>query len=164
MYQIKGFLGSSFLPCNAFLMLAPKTMRKAAIIDGKAIAQKIREEIMADILKLKCETNKVPGLAVVLVGARKDSETYVRSKKKACDEVGITSFGVNLPEDSSEEEVLQHVRAFNEDPAVHGILVQLPLPKVWTFSPFHCYEREKLLGHFYIMSKALNFLQNYQNT
>ena len=115
-------------------------MQKAAIIDGKAIAQKIREDIMADISKLKCESGKVPGLAVVLVGARKDSEVYVRSKKKACEEVGITSFGVNLPEDSSEDEVLWHVRAFNEDPLVHGILVQLPLPKVWKLSLVYQYE------------------------
>jgi 5,10-methylene-tetrahydrofolate dehydrogenase/methenyl tetrahydrofolate cyclohydrolase len=111
-------------------------VQKAAIIDGKAIAQKIRLEIAADISKLKSETRKVPGLAVVLVGSRKDSETYVRSKKKACEEVGITSFGVNLPEDASEDEVLQQVQAFNEDPAVHGILVQLPLPKVWHFYHF----------------------------
>mgnify|MGYP002775175173 FL=1 len=69
-------------------------------------------------------------MAVVLVGNRKDSETYVRSKKKACEEVGITSVGINLPEESSEEEVLKCVQEYNEDPAVHGILVQLPLPKV----------------------------------
>ena len=65
---------------------------------------------------------------------------FKNSEKKACEEVGITSFGVNLPEDSSEDEVLWHVRAFNEDPLVHGILVQLPLPKVWKLSLVYQYE------------------------
>jgi 5,10-methylene-tetrahydrofolate dehydrogenase/methenyl tetrahydrofolate cyclohydrolase len=70
----------------------------------------------------------VPGLATVLVGARKDSQTYVRMKKKACAEVGIQSFGHDLPADVSQEELLDVVRQLNADPAVHGILVQLPLP------------------------------------
>jgi 5,10-methylene-tetrahydrofolate dehydrogenase/methenyl tetrahydrofolate cyclohydrolase len=65
----------------------------------------------------------------VLVGHRKDSETYVRSKKKACEEVGIDSFGTELPEDVSESELLKIVSEYNEDPDIHGILVQLPLPK-----------------------------------
>jgi 5,10-methylene-tetrahydrofolate dehydrogenase/methenyl tetrahydrofolate cyclohydrolase len=81
------------------------------------------------VAALKTATGKVPGLAVVLVGSRKDSETYVRSKKKACAEVGFDSFGTDLPEDVSEEEVLKVVAAYNADPNVHGILVQLPLPK-----------------------------------
>ncbi len=79
--------------------------------------------------RIKEATGKVPGLAVVLVGARKDSETYVRNKKKACEEVGIASFGTDLPEDVSEEELLEVVRGYNDNPDVHGILVQLPLPK-----------------------------------
>jgi 5,10-methylene-tetrahydrofolate dehydrogenase/methenyl tetrahydrofolate cyclohydrolase len=82
------------------------------------------------VANLKESFGKVPGLAVVLVGTRKDSETYVRSKKKACEEVGFASFGVTLPEDSTQEDVLNHVKKFNDDPEVHGILVQLPLPKV----------------------------------
>lgn len=126
-------------PCQAILEddLTP-IEPTAALIDGKAIAKKIRQEIAEEVSQMKNETGKVPGLAVVLVGNRKDSETYVRSKKKACEEVGITSYGIDLPEDSSEEEVLKHVQAFNEDPSVHGILVQLPLPK-------HLNE-EKILG------------------
>ena len=68
------------------------------------------------------------GLAVVLVGERKDSETYVRSKKKACGEAGIASFGTDLPGDATEDEVLAVVAAYNADPDVHGILVQLPCP------------------------------------
>ncbi len=66
---------------------------------------------------------------MVLVGERKDSQTYVRNKKKACEEVGITSFGTDLPATATEDEVLAVVAAYNADPNVHGILVQLPLPK-----------------------------------
>jgi len=79
--------------------------------------------------ELKEKYGKSPGLAVVLVGERKDSQTYVRNKKKACDEVGIVSYGTDLPETATEEEVLQVVASYNADPNVHGILVQLPLPK-----------------------------------
>jgi len=70
----------------------------------------------------------VPGLATVLVGERKDSQSYVRSKKKACAEVGMISLGSDLPADISQEELLKVVREFNANPDVHGILVQLPLP------------------------------------
>lgn len=101
----------------------------ASIIDGKKIAEDIRKEIAAEVETLKASTGHVPGLAVVLVGTRKDSETYVRSKKKACAEVGFDSFGTDLPEDASEADVLRVVEAYNADPKVHGILVQLPLPK-----------------------------------
>uniref|UniRef100_A0A7N0UX08 Methenyltetrahydrofolate cyclohydrolase n=1 Tax=Kalanchoe fedtschenkoi TaxID=63787 RepID=A0A7N0UX08_KALFE len=100
----------------------------AKVIDGKAVAKKIREEIGAEIARMKSETGVVPGLAVILVGDRKDSATYVRNKKKACETVGIKSFEVCLPEDSAEQEVLKHISEFNDDPSVHGILVQLPLP------------------------------------
>lgn len=101
----------------------------AKIIDGKQIAEDIRKEIAAEVAGLKAATGRAPGLAVVLVGTRKDSETYVRSKKKACAEVGFESFGADLPETATEEEVLAVVERFNANPSVHGILVQLPLPK-----------------------------------
>ena len=101
----------------------------AEILDGKAIASTIREEVREKVAELKQRYGKVPGLAVVLVGERKDSQTYVRSKKKACEEAGIASFGTDLPEDATEEEVLAVVAAYNADPNVHGILVQLPMPK-----------------------------------
>ena len=68
---------------------------------------------------------------MILVGDRKDSATYVRNKKKACEDAGIKSFEACLPKDATEEEVLKHISSFNNDPAVHGILVQLPLPSVW---------------------------------
>ncbi|KAG0622908.1 hypothetical protein M758_3G133100 [Ceratodon purpureus] len=101
----------------------------ARIIDGKAIAQEIKDEIAEEVEKMRIAVGKVPGLAVVLVGSRKDSETYVRSKQKACEEVGFNSFGASLPETATEEEVLAAVRKFNCDPNVHGVLVQLPLPR-----------------------------------
>lgn len=72
----------------------------------------------------------VPGLAVILVGDRKDSATYVRNKKKSCELAGINSYEVRLPEDSTEQELLKFISDFNDDPSVHGILVQLPLPSV----------------------------------
>jgi 5,10-methylene-tetrahydrofolate dehydrogenase/methenyl tetrahydrofolate cyclohydrolase len=100
----------------------------AQLIDGKEIAATIRGEIAAEVEAMKAQYDKVPGLATVLVGERKDSQTYVRMKKKACVEVGITSFGHDLPADISQEELLKVVRDLNANPEVNGILVQLPLP------------------------------------
>jgi 5,10-methylene-tetrahydrofolate dehydrogenase/methenyl tetrahydrofolate cyclohydrolase len=100
----------------------------ANLIDGKAIAADIRSEIKAEVEQLQAQYGKVPGLATVLVGSRKDSQSYVRMKKKACAEAGITSFGHDLPEDVSQEELLKVVQDLNANPDVHGILVQLPLP------------------------------------
>ena len=102
---------------------------KAAVIDGKAIAADIRAEIKEEVAKLKAAHGRVPGLAVVIVGSRPDSATYVRMKRKACDEAGIRSFHEEVPETATEAEVLKIVQSFNADPDCHGILVQLPLPK-----------------------------------
>ncbi|OCA92646.1 bifunctional methylenetetrahydrofolate dehydrogenase/methenyltetrahydrofolate cyclohydrolase FolD [Pseudobacillus wudalianchiensis] len=99
----------------------------AAIIDGKAIAQDIRTELKKEIEKLKAN-GVTPGLAVILVGDDQASHTYVRNKDKACAEVGIHSEIYRYPADLSEEVLLQKVAELNEDPAIHGILVQLPLP------------------------------------
>lgn len=101
----------------------------AKVIDGKSIAKQIRDEINIEISRMKDATGVVPGLAVILVGSRKDSQTYVRNKKKACEAVGVTSHEVNLSEDCTEEEVLNSIAGFNNDPSIHGILVQLPLPR-----------------------------------
>ncbi|KAG0516987.1 hypothetical protein BDA96_09G048800 [Sorghum bicolor] len=101
----------------------------AQIIDGKAIAADIRREVAADVAVLSSAHGLVPGLAVVIVGSRKDSQTYVNMKRKACAEVGICSIDVDLPEDISEPALVAEVHRLNADPAVHGILVQLPLPK-----------------------------------
>ncbi|CAN6468411.1 unnamed protein product [Victoria cruziana] len=105
------------------------TLLHTTIIDGSSIAEEIRADIADEVCKMKDSIGKVPGLAVVLVGSRKDSETYVRNKIKACSEVGIRSFAAELHEDCTEEEVFSAVSRFNDDPAVHGVLVQLPLPK-----------------------------------
>ncbi|KAL3849771.1 hypothetical protein ACJIZ3_011653 [Penstemon smallii] len=102
---------------------------KASIIDGKAIAQTIRSEIAAEVRRLSQTHGKVPGLAVVIVGKRKDSQSYVTMKRKACAEVGIKSFDLDLPEEVSESELICKVHELNANPDVHGILVQLPLPK-----------------------------------
>lgn len=100
----------------------------AELIDGKAIAATIRSEIKAEVDVMRQTHGKVPGLATVLVGSRKDSETYVRMKKRACGEVGIESFGHDLPGDISQSDLLEVVQELNANPAVNGILVQLPLP------------------------------------
>ena len=100
----------------------------ATIIDGNAIAETIRREIKAEVEAMRAEIGKVPGLATVLVGERKDSQTYVRMKKKACAEAGIASLSHDLPAQISQAELLQVLRELNANPEVHGILVQLPLP------------------------------------
>jgi len=99
----------------------------AKIIDGKAIAVKIRTEIAEGVKALK-EKGVTPGLAVVLVGDDSSSRVYVRMKEKACHEAGIFSDEYKLPVDTSEAELLALVETLNNDPKIHGILVQLPLP------------------------------------
>ncbi len=101
----------------------------ANIIDGKQIGQEIRDGVKAAIEDRLQRGLPVPGLATVLVGENPASQVYVRNKQKACAEVGINSFGYNLPEDSTQDEVETLVRKLNADPAVNGILVQLPLPR-----------------------------------
>ncbi|KAL2478781.1 Bifunctional protein FolD 4 [Forsythia ovata] len=114
---------------SSVLTAAMTTDASAKVIDGKSVAKEIRDEIAAEISRMKDSIGVIPGLAVILVGDRKDSATYVRNKKKSCESVGINSYEVRLPEDSSEQEVLKHISGFNDDPFVHGILVQLPLPR-----------------------------------
>ncbi len=101
----------------------------AKIIDGKAVAARIRAEIKQKVEARLAQGLPRPGLATVLVGDDPASHTYVRMKQKACAEVGIESFGYKLPADASQEEVEALVEKLNADPKVHGILVQLPLPK-----------------------------------
>ncbi|CAK9175297.1 unnamed protein product, partial [Ilex paraguariensis] len=100
----------------------------ATIIDGKAIAQTIRSEIASQVRLLSQNYSKVPGLAVVIVGNRKDSQSYVNMKRKACAEVGIKSFDIDLPEQVPEAELITKVHELNAQADVHGILIQLPLP------------------------------------
>lgn len=99
----------------------------ASIIDGKKQALAIREEVAREVSALK-DQGVVPGLAVVLVGQNPASQVYVRNKRAACKKAGIESFSHDLPEDTSEEKLLKLIAKLNRDEAVHGILVQLPLP------------------------------------
>lgn len=101
---------------------------RPVIIDGKQTAAAIRTELAEEVKHLQQHHGTTPGLAVVLVGQRVDSATYVRMKKKAAAEVGIHSIDVTLAATAPEDEVLAAIATLNADPAVHGILVQLPLP------------------------------------
>ena len=101
----------------------------ARIIDGKAIAADLRAKVAAEVQRLRAEHGLQPGLAVVLVGENPASAVYVRSKGKQTIEAGMKSFDHRLPEQVSESDLLALVDKLNADPAVHGILVQLPLPK-----------------------------------
>ncbi len=107
-------------------------------IDGTAIAQAVRDEIAVEVAQLQKEYNLTPGLSTVLVGENPASRAYVSSKQKACAELGMNSIGHKLSADASQEEVEGLVKELNADPAVHGILVQLPLPS-------HL-DEEKILG------------------
>ena len=100
----------------------------AKIIDGKALASKLRTELAKKVASYKTERGKQIGLAVVLVGEDPASQVYVRNKIKACEEVGIKSYAYYLDAKSSQSQVEELVRSLAEDSKVHGILVQLPLP------------------------------------
>ncbi len=100
----------------------------ATLIDGKAIAEELRMDIARNVQKLVASGGPHPGLATVLVGDNPASHTYVKAKRKACAEVGIESFGHELPATATQAEVEGLVQRLNADPRVHGILVQLPLP------------------------------------
>lgn len=100
----------------------------AQIIDGKLIAQQVREEVAADVVKRMAAGKRKPTLATVLVGERPDSAAYVASKGKACLELGMGSVSEHLPEDATQEQVEAVVKRLNADPEISGILVQLPLP------------------------------------
>jgi methylenetetrahydrofolate dehydrogenase (NADP+) / methenyltetrahydrofolate cyclohydrolase len=100
----------------------------AELIDGRAIARKIREDVAERVKKLVAREVK-PGLAVILVGDDPASEVYVNSKGKATEETGMYSLTIRLEADTSQSELLAQVEALNDDPRIHGILVQMPLPK-----------------------------------
>jgi methylenetetrahydrofolate dehydrogenase (NADP+)/methenyltetrahydrofolate cyclohydrolase len=101
----------------------------AFVIDGKTIAAKVRSEVAAEVQRLKAEHGLTPGLAVVLVGEDPASKVYVRNKAQQTVEVGMNSWEHKLPAETSEAALLDLVNKLNADPAVHGILVQMPLPK-----------------------------------
>jgi methylenetetrahydrofolate dehydrogenase (NADP+) / methenyltetrahydrofolate cyclohydrolase len=104
----------------------------AEIIDGRAVAAKIRNECRGRVDRLKEQFGIVPGLAVILVGNDPASAVYVRNKVRACAEVGIRSFKLEFPPDVDPATVIGAIKELNADPAVHGILVQLPLPAHFT--------------------------------
>jgi methylenetetrahydrofolate dehydrogenase (NADP+) / methenyltetrahydrofolate cyclohydrolase len=101
----------------------------ARIIDGKHIASELRARVAGEVARLKRESSLVPGLAVVLVGNDPASQVYVRSKHKQSQEAGMASFEHVLPADVAQGDLLALIARLNRDPLVHGILVQLPLPK-----------------------------------
>jgi methylenetetrahydrofolate dehydrogenase (NADP+) / methenyltetrahydrofolate cyclohydrolase len=101
----------------------------AQIIDGKSTAQKIRDEVAAEVAKRSSAGKKQPFLATVVVGDRTDSISYVTSKGKACQELGMGSVNHHFPANANQEEVEEIVRQLNADPEISGILVQLPMPE-----------------------------------
>jgi methylenetetrahydrofolate dehydrogenase (NADP+) / methenyltetrahydrofolate cyclohydrolase len=100
----------------------------AELIDGNAIAKCIRDEVTADVARLVARGVR-PGLAVILVGDDPASAVYVRNKGRGCDEAGMHSVTVRMPATATQEALLAEVQRLNDDPAIHGILVQMPLPK-----------------------------------
>jgi 5,10-methylene-tetrahydrofolate dehydrogenase/methenyl tetrahydrofolate cyclohydrolase len=117
------------------------------VIDGKLMATEIRSKIADQVRQMKKCLGKVPGLAVILVGQRRDSLTYVHNKIIACEEVGMKSVVTELPTDCADDDVQNAVMRFNKDPSIHGILVQLPLPQVISGS----------IMFFHYMTKFHNF-------
>jgi methylenetetrahydrofolate dehydrogenase (NADP+)/methenyltetrahydrofolate cyclohydrolase len=101
----------------------------AVILDGRKISAEIREELKGEAKRLKEKKGIVPGLAGVLVGEDPGSITYVGLKSKACEEIGIKEMMCRLPENVTEEELLRNIKRLNQDPQVHAIFIQLPLPK-----------------------------------
>ena len=99
----------------------------AQILDGKILSAKIKDEVAERVAALK-RRGVTPGLAVILVGNDPASEIYVRNKGKGCEETGMFSRTIRMDEDTTQEALEAVIRELNEDPAIHGILVQLPLP------------------------------------
>ena len=100
----------------------------AQLLDGKVMSEELRARIAERVAALKAK-GVTPGLAVILVGEDPASQIYVRNKEKGCEEVGMYSVAIRLPAETTQEELENHIRALNEDESIHGILVQLPLPK-----------------------------------
>ncbi|EDX78327.1 tetrahydrofolate dehydrogenase/cyclohydrolase, NAD(P)-binding domain protein [Coleofasciculus chthonoplastes PCC 7420] len=98
------------------------------LLDGKALAQRIQDQLKAEVERLKSTYGRPPGLAVLMVGDHPASAAYVRNKERACTKVGIASFGQHFPADVSQSEIEQTIDRLNQDPNVDGILLQLPVP------------------------------------
>lgn len=115
--------------CNPLPQRNCSNLQTATVIDGKSIAEEIRSGIAKEVRRMKESIRNVPGLAVILVGERRDSQTYVRNKIKACEEVGIKSIITEFADGCTEDEVLNALSSYNQDSSINGILVQLPLPQ-----------------------------------
>lgn len=100
----------------------------ARIIDGKAVSQKVRNDVAIEVARMKEEGLRTPGLAVILVGLDPASQVYVSNKRKACDQVGFVSRSFDLPETTQQDELLALIDELNVDDEIDGVLVQLPLP------------------------------------
>ena len=100
----------------------------AQLLDGKVMSEELRARIAERVVRLQ-EKGVTPGLAVILVGEDPASQIYVRNKEKGCEQVGMHSVAIRLPAETTQEELEGHIRALNVDASIHGILVQLPLPK-----------------------------------
>ncbi|MGE0632396.1 MAG: bifunctional methylenetetrahydrofolate dehydrogenase/methenyltetrahydrofolate cyclohydrolase FolD [Pseudobdellovibrionaceae bacterium] len=98
------------------------------ILDGREVSKAVRERLKQEVQVIKSKRGFPPGLAVILVGQDPASQVYVRNKEKACESLGIYSVRVDMDASSSEESVLKQIRAFNDDPKIDGILVQMPVP------------------------------------
>lgn len=128
----------------------------ADIIDGKAFAARVRETVAADVSKLKDKHQITPGLAVVIVGHDPASEVYVRNKVKQTAEVGMNSFHHTLDASTDQATLLAKVAELNADPAVHGILVQLPLPKqIDEASVINAINPDKDVDGFHVVNSGL---------
>jgi methylenetetrahydrofolate dehydrogenase (NADP+) / methenyltetrahydrofolate cyclohydrolase len=119
-------------------------MSDSNILDGKALAKKIQLELKDQITQLKSQSDRPPGLAVLMVGDNPASAVYVRNKEKACQQIGIASLGQHFPEDTTQEELEQAIASLNQDDRVDGILVQLPLPPhLDSIALLHCIDPDK---------------------
>ncbi|EAN84593.1 putative C-1-tetrahydrofolate synthase, cytoplasmic [Trypanosoma cruzi] len=103
-------------------------MSGAVVIDGKGIAETIRAEMKSEVEQLWAKYGRRPGISAIICGERKDSQTYVRLKKKAAEECGFVTFNVELPADVTQEEIQAEVEKLDQNADCHGIIVQLPLP------------------------------------
>lgn len=102
---------------------------QAKILDGKMVSQRVKDELREEVARLKKDKGLVPGLAVIIVGEDPASKIYVRNKKRACEEIGIHSEEYALPEETTQDELLDLVERLNHKEDIHGILCQMPLPR-----------------------------------
>ena len=117
------------VPGSSVILETRMETQTAKLLDGKALATKIHQELLQTITELQPQIGRPPGLAVLMVGDNPASAAYVRGKEKACAKVGIASFGKHFPTETSQGEIIQVIEQLNQDKRVDGILVQLPLPQ-----------------------------------